>query len=212
MNFNLVIVGLDENFINHLNIFLENIDKEDDIKVYYGNFQDLTFDAIVSPANSYGIMDGGIDAHINNYLNGDLTYKDFIKMIQLQLSKKVNLSQQPGSAVLLESHNSKCPYIIHSPTMQIPSKIKNKEIIYWCIYNILSLVYLHNLNNNNPIKTVCMPGMGTGCGGLNYIDFVMILKIAYKHFKENIKKINTDWESPNKQYAELHSLLNIIQK
>ncbi len=181
MNFDLVIVALDIEFSEKLNIFLNSVDKEDNITVHLGKFQELKIDAIVSPANSYGIMAGGIDAHINNYLNDKLTYIGFIKHIQSQLSKKVNLLQQPGSAVLLETNSDKCRYIIHSPTMQIPSIITNKEIIYWCVFNILSLVYNHNMQNLEKIKTVCMPGMGTGCGRLSYDDFIK-LRISIQAF------------------------------
>ncbi len=212
MNFNLVLVAVDPDLENKFNIFLEHVEDSDNISVHLGKFQELTIDAIVSPANSYGVMDGGIDAHINNYLNEDKTYKEFIKMIQLQLSKKVNSLQQPGSAILLESNCSKCPYIIHSPTMQVPSIINNKEIIYWCIFNILSLVQLHNEQNVNKINTVCMPGMGTGCGNLPYEDFVKLLGLAYKHFKQNLTKTEIDWEFGVEQHNELKFVLNSLKK
>jgi len=214
MNFELIILCQDKELENFLNIFLNSIDKEDNIHLYNGDFQDLKFDAIVSPANSYGIMEGGFDMHLNNYLSNELNYKDFIKMIQKQLSKKVNLLQQPGSAILLETNNSKCPYLIHSPTMQIPSIIYNKEIVYWCIYNILTLIYNHNENcikdKETKINTICMPGMGTGCGQLTYKDFVKLLYLAYKHFKQNIKKIEVDWEYAKKQYKELQITLKLL--
>lgn len=72
-------------------------------------------DAVVSPANAYGLMDGGYDATITEYFGRDL---------QLSIQNKIieeYFGEQPvGTSISIKIPNSDV-LLIHTPTMRTPS-------------------------------------------------------------------------------------------
>ncbi len=113
----------------------------------------------------------------------------------------MNLCLQPGSAILLNTGHATCKHIIMTPTMVIPSTITNKEIIYWCIWNIF------NITRINGIKTIVLPALGTGCGNISNSDFVKLVYIAYRNYEKNTNMTTISWEYASNQYNELRKIL-----
>jgi O-acetyl-ADP-ribose deacetylase (regulator of RNase III) len=205
MNFTIIISNVDE--ANNELLFDEfPNDNKYNVKVCNEDFRNIeNYDCIVSPGNSHGIMDGGMDFAISrNFGNRD----EFIKNIQDQLKLKCNCKQMPGSAKILKINSEKCKYLLHLPTMNIPSRITNKEILYWNIYNMLHKVDKHNIKYDNDIKVICMSGLGTGCGRVQYNQFIKLFKLAYDHYLLNIELDTITWNIANRQYFELKTLIN----
>jgi len=205
MDFIITISSIDPKFTELLQAAFDNCSY---IKIYNGPFNKCEFDCIVSPGNSYGMMDGGIDMEITKYF-GDK--KEFIKLVQSQLNDQCNLQQQPGSVCVINTSNEKCPYLFHCPTMMTPITIKDYSVIYWCFYNILNTAFNHNMNNqSSKIKNIVMSGLGTGCGRVSYNNFIKLIKLAHQHFVSNLSRDSTTWPQAQRNYIELYKVIESL--
>lgn len=85
---------------------------------------------IVSPANSFGLMDGGFDGAIRKYFQEYYDF-DIIPIVQEHIKEKFWGEQPVGTSTLI-----KLPvigsYILHTPTMIRPSTITDPRVIYHC--------------------------------------------------------------------------------
>jgi O-acetyl-ADP-ribose deacetylase (regulator of RNase III) len=144
--------------------------------------KDYSISALVSPANSLGFMNGGIDNH----------YMDMFPGIQTTVQSKIqdtglkDISGRSclpvGSSITVKTNNSKTPYLIVSPTMRMPGRIDNTNNVF---YSFLSILYI--AKNNSHITIAC-PGLGTGIGMVTPTNAInqMIYAIRYYSYVSDI--------------------------
>ena len=89
-----------------------------EVEVLRGDYFQQNADAIVSPANSFGIMDGGLDLAIRNELGFQVETD-----IQEVILKKYHGEMPIGSAEIIKTNHDKWSYMISAPTMRIPENI-----------------------------------------------------------------------------------------
>ena len=130
----------------------------ENIEIFHGSAFDIQTDAIVSPANSFGFMDGGIDLQISQYLGWDVEER-----LQELIKTKHNGELLVGQAELVRTSNSKIAYVISAPTMRVPMTLENSPNPFLATRAVLQLIKDNEEARNN-IKTVTFPGMGTGVG------------------------------------------------
>lgn len=71
-NFELILVDVQGELCSHWELFFKD---HSSVSIHHGYFQTVKeYDCIVSPANSFGLMDGGIDLAIRNYFGMQLQY------------------------------------------------------------------------------------------------------------------------------------------
>ncbi len=188
---------------------------------YFGNFLDLEnkFDCIISPGNSFGLFDGGIDGVINKFFS---EIDEFIVHIQKQLIEMCGGYQQPGTCKLFTTGIKKCPYIAHTPTMGIPLAISDFSIIYHGMWSVL--IEIHNHNKNNPtkkIKSILCPALGAGAGKVKPEIVYQLIKLALEDYNDFIdgKIYNTthsryliNWDTATIRYKKLFKLINSFDK
>lgn len=157
------------------------------VEIVNSYFEQLTeFDCLVSPANSFGMMDGGMDAAI-------------IKFFGISLEKRVQqriledyLGEQPvGTSFIIETGHSKHPFLAHTPTMRVPMTIKGTDVPYTAMWAMLLAIRQHNKNSWRLINSVACPGLGTGIGQVPYREAARQMSVAYDHFVYPSKVINT---------------------
>ncbi|WP_281636903.1 macro domain-containing protein [Flavobacterium marginilacus] len=85
------------------------------VTILNGNILETECDAIVSPANSFGFMDGGLDLHISEKFGWHL--QDELQAKIASLDEKELLI---GKSITLATGNEKIPYLISAPTMRVP--------------------------------------------------------------------------------------------
>lgn len=78
-----------------------------------GNISGVTADAIISPANSFGFMDGGIDLVYSRRFGWQLQER-----LQKLLRDEYDGELPVGMAVLLGTDDPGIPYLISAPTMR----------------------------------------------------------------------------------------------
>ena len=119
------------------------------IEIKQGSILELDCDALVNPANSYGLMGGGLALAIKR--SGG-------KIIEEEAAAKAPI--EVGSAVATSAGLLKFKAIIHAPTMKQPAELATKLNVVLATRAALRLADSLNLSS------LALPGMGTGVGKL----------------------------------------------
>ncbi|MEM1008339.1 MAG: macro domain-containing protein [Myxococcota bacterium] len=131
-----------------------------EVEVIRGNILHLEADAIVSPANSFGYMDGGID----------LVYSEFFGWEVEERLRRVLLEQFQGEllvgqAVIVPTEHERFPWLISAPTMRVPMCVDQTVNAMLAFRATLNAVLRHNdVSSDSPIGNIVCPGLGTGEG------------------------------------------------
>jgi len=130
MIFNLV--DRNEEMCRQWNLYFKDCD---DVVIHHGDFFSLKTDCIVSPANSFGFMDGGLDRIISNVVGWNTEMK-----LQKVISEKYSGELLVGQAELIETDYEQIPYCISAPTMRVPTILEDTVNVYLAskaIFNLL---------------------------------------------------------------------------
>ena len=110
-------------------------------------------DGIVSPANSFGFMDGGIDFY----------YSQRWPHVQARVQEKIQqlpFKELPiGAAMTVSTDDKNFPVLISAPTMRTPQRIPPLNVY-------LATRAAVALGIKVGCRRILMPGMGTGAGGV----------------------------------------------
>ena len=137
-----------------------------------GDITKFPCDAIVNPANSFGYMGGGVAGAIKR-VGGIEIEKEAVSKAPIQI----------GKAIFTNSGNLSCSIIIHAPTMKQPAMKTKKENVEFAIRAALRLA------SEKKIKTIAIPGMGTGVGGVLLDDAAEVMIKVVKEYEKNFEKI-----------------------
>jgi O-acetyl-ADP-ribose deacetylase (regulator of RNase III) len=130
-----------------------------DVEVSHGDIFDLAADAIVSPANSFGFMDGGIDL-VYSQRFGWTVQENLQRIIQAEHGGELPV----GLAVIIPTHDASIPLLISAPTMRVPMDISNTVNAYLAFRAAIRAATDHNRSALRPIETILCPGLGTATG------------------------------------------------
>jgi O-acetyl-ADP-ribose deacetylase (regulator of RNase III) len=132
-----------------------------------GRYAGLTFgvgdllrarvDAVVSPANGAGFMDGGID----------LAYRNFFGLgIQVRVQKLIEAryagAMPVGAAALVPTGHPRITRLVVAPTMDTPRPIVGTDHAY-----VATRAALTCARDAGSIACLGLPGMGTGIGRMD---------------------------------------------
>ncbi len=132
---------------------------DDSVQVSTGDILDRRADAIVSPANSFGFMDGGIDLAYSRHFGWDLQDR-----LQRVLREEHDGELPVGQAVIIETRNAAIPFLISAPTMRVPMNVADTLNAYLAFRAVIRAVKQHNRSGVLPIRSVLCPGLGTAVG------------------------------------------------
>jgi O-acetyl-ADP-ribose deacetylase (regulator of RNase III) len=149
-----------------------------DVEIVKGDFASLPqFDCMVSAANSFGIMDGGVDLAIIDYFGVGL-----MRRVQ-EFIQEDYLGEQPvGTSIIVETDNKEHPYIAHTPTMRVPMNISHTDNVYLAMWSMLLAVRKFNQSADRKIEVIACPGLGTGYGRVPFTEAARQMALAYKNF------------------------------
>lgn len=109
---------------------------------------------VVSPANSYGLMDGGYDLAISRWFGWDLQ-----KKVQKYIVDNLYGEQPVGTSIIIDTDKEGIK-LIHTPTMQYPGKIRDPLVVYHCMRTCLMTAM------SNGIESIVIPAFGGSTGDL----------------------------------------------
>ncbi len=144
------------------------------VTVRGGNILLVKADAIVSPANSFGFMDGGIDWSISEMLDWKIQ-----PIVQQAIRSKHAGELLVGAAEIVSTGSQHFPYLICAPTMRVPQNVSNTINAFLSMRATLLAVNAFNRTNGNPIGSVAIPGLATGTGRMPFAKCARQMRAAY---------------------------------
>jgi O-acetyl-ADP-ribose deacetylase (regulator of RNase III) len=145
----------------------------EDVEIYNTDFFNKPTDCVVSPANSFGFMDGSLDLAISRKLGWGVQTK-----LQQILKDHYNGELLVGQATLIRTNHPNVPYCISAPTMRVPMILGGNSInVYLATKAIFTL-----LKDYPSINSVTISGLGTGVGQVPFDICAKQMKYAYDAF------------------------------
>lgn len=150
---------------------------KENVKVYTDNILNYSANAIVSPANSFGFMDGGIDLIYTKFFGSKIE-----KKVKKCIQDFYNGELLVGQAITVKTQNNQIPILISAPTMRVPENINNTPNVYLAFKSVLFAVKRYNEKYKSyPIQSILCPGLGTATGSVDPNNSAFQMRIAYEH-------------------------------
>ncbi|KAH9837990.1 uncharacterized protein C8Q71DRAFT_706001 [Rhodofomes roseus] len=161
------------------------------------------FDCIVSPANSYGIMDGGFDYYLSEALSPKGDIMALTRCAQAALKARHFGFAPPGTCTLVplsaelrdNPRFPRCRVLAVSPTMRYPVDVSwHEDLVYNTMWSLLVEVERWNERADREgegrgrIQKVCMTGFATGVGGASKEVCARQMVLAVKHFLDVVSE------------------------
>lgn len=166
---------------------------DDTVEIVHGSIFDVACDAIVSPANSFGFMDGGIDMAISRHFGWHVQER-----VQEAIKLRHHGELLVGMADIVDTDDSQIPYVIAAPTMRVPMLLEPTNVnIYLATRAVLLLVKFGRFGDGTDIKEavqrIAIPGMGTGVGGFSPQICAKQMKQAVYDVLKEASSFPTSW-------------------
>jgi O-acetyl-ADP-ribose deacetylase (regulator of RNase III) len=129
------------------------------VRISHGDIFESSADAIVSPANSFGYMDGGIDLVYLHRFGWELQTR-----LQTHLKSDHDGELPVGQATIVETFDTDIPYLVSAPTMRVPMNVANTVNAYLAFRAAIRAIKQHNREQPGTIRTVLCPGLCTAIG------------------------------------------------
>ena len=133
------------------------------VQVCAGSVTDVDVDAVVSPANSWGLMAGGIDA----------VYARWFPGISDRVRAVTRGDLPVGEAVIVPTGTARPGWLVSAPTMRTPGETLHPEGANagLAARAVLRLwregVLPDGTAVREVVRSIALPGLGTGVGGLH---------------------------------------------
>jgi len=196
----LLLIDKKEDLVSEWNRLFE---RETNVTVMLGDLTEVSCDAIVSPANSFGFMDGGIDYAISNRFGWELQ-----EVLQQRIKKSDLGELLVGQSMVLETGDDIIPYLISSPTMRVPSSYKISSSINAYLATKSSLIAA---SKKDDIEYLAIPGMCTGVGRMPVSIAANQMYQAYNEIINKSKMNFSDWNEAQKYHLRINPLGKLYQ-
>ncbi len=140
----------------------------DCVTVHHGSIFDIACDAVVSPANSFGFMDGGIDLLYTQHFGWHVQDR-----VQEAIRAEHHGELLVGAAEIVEMGDALLPFLIAAPTMRVPTILPGDTVSPYLAARAALLLIKHGTFTQGThagekvadyVGTVAFPGLGTGVG------------------------------------------------
>jgi len=146
--------------------------EQENVSIVETDLTRVECDAVVSPANSFGFMDGGLDYDLSERFGWDLE-----KRLQSIIKELPEGELLVGQAIVLETGDKIVPYLISAPTMRVPTNFNIDTSIN--AYLAMKAILI-KAKSEEKINSVAIPGLCTGVGRMQPIIAARQMFQAYK--------------------------------
>lgn len=137
------------------------------VTVHRGSIFDLSCDAVVSPANSFGFMDGGIDMLYTQHFGWHVQER-----LQEAIREDHHGELLVGAGEIVETDDPNLPFLVAAPTMRVPTILRDSVNPYLAARAALLLVTHGTFSRGtyagekivDYVDSLAFPGLGTGVG------------------------------------------------
>jgi len=177
----------------------------DGIVIRKGSIFEQDCQAIVSPGNSFGFMDGGLDLSILNFFGLHIQER-----LQHTIFAQHHGELIVGLAELINTDHHNIPYVIAAPTMRVPMILGDSTInVYLAMRAVLLLVKFGTLSDSTPlsniIETVAVSGLGTGVGKVPPAICARQMRTAIEDIMLNKSTFPNSWVEAQMRHQLLYS-------
>jgi O-acetyl-ADP-ribose deacetylase (regulator of RNase III) len=152
-------------------------------------FEGPSADALLSPANSFGFMDGGIDLVYVNRFGWSLQDR-----VQAMIRQQHDGELPVGQAIIVPTADTPIQWLVASPTMRVPMDVANTPNAFLAFRAALQAIKRHNetASASTRIESLLSPGLGTAIGKMPYERCARQMRLAY----DNIV-LGVQWKLPS---------------
>lgn len=137
------------------------------VEVQRTSILEADVDAVVSPANSFGFMDGGIDALYLDHFGREMVQDLRRAILEYRYGELL-----VGDALVVPTGAERIPWLIAAPTMRVPMRLDETVNPYLAARAVFLAVEHGRVASGSHagepvrdhVKQVAMPGLGTGVG------------------------------------------------
>ena len=149
-----------------------------EVNIQHGDILKQATHTLVSPANSYGDMGGGVD----------LAYRYFFgRDIERKVQQKIQATGQSylpiGQSLLVDTGHQRLPWLIVAPTMFLPEPTSTRNC-YLAMQAILDCMR----ENQHVLEAVHCPGLGSLTGRLNPTQAASTMAEACQDWQQGVNK------------------------
>ena len=186
----------------------------DCVTVHRGSIFDIACDAVVSPANSFGFMDGGIDLLYSEYFGWHVQDR-----VQQAIQKEHHGELLVGAAEIVETDNADLPFLIAAPTMRVPTILPGDTVSpYLAARAALLLVKQGTFTQGTftqgtyagekiagYVETLAFPGLGTGVGRVGPNTCARQMRAAIDAVLLGREVFPTSWADAQQRHQGLYT-------
>jgi O-acetyl-ADP-ribose deacetylase (regulator of RNase III) len=140
------------------------------VRVVHGSIFETDANTLVSPANSFGIMDGGLDGKLRDYFGESVE-----KAVRERIREQFHGELPVGLAAVVETGHARHPYLISAPTMRYPADVSHSVNAYLATKSTLSVAIAHPAQ-----LRIALPGFCALTGGMSPTQVARQMRIAYE--------------------------------
>jgi len=138
--------------------WFQNLSDLDYVEIKEGDILSEGCDILVSPANSFGFMDGGIDLHYRNFFGMELETR-----VKNEIINYRDGELPVGDALTVPTMNEKFQWLMVLPTMRTPTILRPSDPNIYLAAKRLAWSIKGWMNEGRD-KIIAVPGLGTGVG------------------------------------------------
>ena len=180
----------------------------DFVEIHRGSILDVDCDAVVSPANSFGFMDGGIDALYMDYFGSDIQM-----IVRRQIFEQHRGELIVGNADVVGTGSEKIPFLIVAPTMRVPMVLNESVNPYLAARAVFRLIkeglfltgQFKGQRIGDHINQLAMPGLGTGVGKVGYNTCAHQVRSAIKDILLEQYQMPRSWAEASERHQLLYT-------
>jgi len=125
-----------------------------EVMIEQGDLLAIAKNCVVSPANSYGFMDGGIDAAYRAFFGAQIE-----RLVQDAISRQPEGNLPVGASIVVRTGNLRIPFLIVAPTMTMPEAVESNHC-----YRAMRAALRVAASDPEVGREVYCPGLATGVG------------------------------------------------
>lgn len=167
--------------------FRDTFEEHPEVQIVQGSMLDQQVSAWVSPTNSFGSMDGGLDAVIRSHLGGNIQ-----QALKAEIGKRYGGTLPVGHATCIPTGKQTPRFLVSTPTMVKSSEdISDSLNVALACAAAFQAVHMQNAKEPGSIQSIALPGLGanTGkvpveiCADLMWTAYHLYLEHAFDDFK-----------------------------
>jgi O-acetyl-ADP-ribose deacetylase (regulator of RNase III) len=157
----------------------DTFEENPEVEIVQGSMLECQVSAWVSPTNSAGRMDGGLDLVIKNHLGASIE-----NQVQADIKQRYGGKMQVGFSTCVATGRTLPRYLISTPTM-VTSNEDVSDTLNVALACAAAFQAVHTQNEAEPgtVRSVALPGLGANTGRVPVEICADLMWTAYNLFR-----------------------------